>query len=487
MPVRHGPWWYVTRTIEGESYPVFCRGRSIDDASDVILDCNAEAAGHEYFDVHAVDSSPDHSLLAWSSDIDGGERYTLRVRDLATGADLPDELTGTSSWGGVAWSGDGQWLLYARPDEADAAVPDLAPPPRHPGRRRRARHRGARRALLPRRVADAAASSGSSSSAESKTTSEVSRAPGRRPDGDAGARAGAGRATSSTRVDHWGDRFVVLTNLDAPDFRVMTAPLDRPGEWTELLAPRARPPVHDRRAVRRPPRAARVERRPAQGAGAVPRRSPAGARLRRRAARPRARRQPGVGHDVAARVVPVADDAAVGVRRRRRHRRARSCASRRRRRTSTSTAYVSTRTWATAPDGTAVPVDVVRHVDTPLDGTAPGVVYGYGSYEIVDAAVVLGRPPVAARSRRRVGARPPARRRRARAALVPRRQAAQQAQHVHRHAGVRRAPRRRAARRPGSASPSAAAAPAGCSSARASRCARSCSAAPSPRCRSSTS
>ena len=46
------------------------------------------------------------------------------------------------------------------------------------------------------------------------------------------------------------------------------------------------------------------------------------------------------------------------------------------------TRYVSTRTWATAADGTSVPVDVVRHVDTPLDGSAPGVVYGYGSYEI---------------------------------------------------------------------------------------------------------
>ena len=85
--------------------------------TDVILDCNVEADGHDYFDVHAVDPSPDHSLLAWSSDLDGGEVYTLRVRDLATGAELPDELTGTSSWGGVAWSADGQWLFYARPDD----------------------------------------------------------------------------------------------------------------------------------------------------------------------------------------------------------------------------------------------------------------------------------------------------------------------------------------------------------------------------------
>ena len=117
MPVQHGPWWYVTRTVAGESYQVFCRGTSIDTADDVILDCNVEAQGHDYFDVHAVEPSPDHSLLAWSSDLDGGEVYTLRVRDLTTGRDLADALAGTSSWGGVAWSADGQWLFYARPDE----------------------------------------------------------------------------------------------------------------------------------------------------------------------------------------------------------------------------------------------------------------------------------------------------------------------------------------------------------------------------------
>ena len=118
VPVQHGPWWYITRTIEGQSYPVFCRGAAIESASDgVILDCNVEAEGHDFFDIHAVDPSPDHTLLAWSADVDGGERYTLRVRDLETGTDLPDELTDTSSWGGLAWSSDGQSLFYARPDE----------------------------------------------------------------------------------------------------------------------------------------------------------------------------------------------------------------------------------------------------------------------------------------------------------------------------------------------------------------------------------
>ena len=84
VPVQHGPWWYVTRTDRGRSRtPCSAAARSIDDASDVvILDCNVEAEGHDFFDVHAVDPSPDHTLLAWSADVDGGERYTLRVRDL---------------------------------------------------------------------------------------------------------------------------------------------------------------------------------------------------------------------------------------------------------------------------------------------------------------------------------------------------------------------------------------------------------------------
>ncbi len=120
VPVRHGGWWYVTRTIEGMSYPVFCRSRDEsvpDTAESVMLDCNREAEGHDFFDVHAVDPSPDHTRLAWSCDLDGGEHYTLRVRDLDSGTDRPDVLEGTSAWGGIAWSADGSWLFYARPDE----------------------------------------------------------------------------------------------------------------------------------------------------------------------------------------------------------------------------------------------------------------------------------------------------------------------------------------------------------------------------------
>ena len=112
-------------------------------------------------------------------------------------------------------------------------------------------------------------------------------------------------------------------------------------------------------------------------------------------------------------------------------------------------AYVCEREWATAPDGTRVPVVLVRHRDTPLDGTAPCVLYGYGSYEAPcdpDWGIDWWRSrPVAARPRRGVRRRAPARRRRDGPSLVGPGASRGEAQHVRRPGRRRRAP----ARRPG--------------------------------------
>ena len=98
VPVRSGDWWYVTSTVEGSSYPIHHRGPTAAGATaQVLLDENVEAEGHDYFDVGAFDMSHDHTLAAWSFDTEGDERYTLHVRDLATGVDLGDEITDVSS------------------------------------------------------------------------------------------------------------------------------------------------------------------------------------------------------------------------------------------------------------------------------------------------------------------------------------------------------------------------------------------------------
>jgi oligopeptidase B len=119
-------YWYYSRTVEGSEYAIFCRVPARDRATppdpsgtiegeQVLLDGNAEAEGHDFFSVGASSVSEDGRLLAYSVDTTGGERFTLRVRDLTTGAELPDVVEDTAY--GVAWAGSSH-LFYTRADEA---------------------------------------------------------------------------------------------------------------------------------------------------------------------------------------------------------------------------------------------------------------------------------------------------------------------------------------------------------------------------------
>ncbi|WP_116999808.1 S9 family peptidase [Desertimonas flava] len=391
VPVRHGGWWYVTRTIEGEAYPVFCRSRdeaALQEAgpaapATVMLDCNVEAAGHEYFDVNAVEPSPDHSLIAWSFDPDGSEKYTVRVRDLVTGRDLPDTLTDVISWAGIAWSApdaDGAtWLFYARPDE------QMRP---HEIWRHRLGSDPADDVLVmsepDERFFIGVESTRSEKwliiSSNAKTSGEAHVIP--TDDPTAAPRLVRERAEDvEYGIDDWGDRFVVVTNLDAPDFRVMTAPHDAPEDWTELIAHEpgrritgAEPfadhlVIHEWNAAQ--PRVRVLGRGGTLTAldfGAEPHDIELGANPEWTSTSVRVTYQslttPSSVYD---------HDLVSGERRLRKQ-------------TPTPgvdlSRYTATRLWATTADGVEVPVDVVHHVDTPIDGTAPCVVYGYGSYEM---------------------------------------------------------------------------------------------------------
>ena len=130
VPVRKGGWWYYTRTVAGRQYRVHCR-RAVEPgemippmAADglplageqVLLDGNELAAGANFFALGAIRVSPDERWLAYSTDFTGDERFTLRVKDLVTGGTLPDEIPGT--YYGCAWSADGEYLFYVTVDEA---------------------------------------------------------------------------------------------------------------------------------------------------------------------------------------------------------------------------------------------------------------------------------------------------------------------------------------------------------------------------------
>ncbi|MBO0731096.1 MAG: S9 family peptidase [Acidimicrobiaceae bacterium] len=131
-PWRDGPWWWWSRTTEGKQYHTICRRHDPDrrltaaqvladaraghESEQVVLDQNVLAEGSEYFALGVFDVSPDQTLLAYATDRDGSERYTLHFRDLATGEECRDVIDNVTY--GSAWSADGRHFFYVRPDEA---------------------------------------------------------------------------------------------------------------------------------------------------------------------------------------------------------------------------------------------------------------------------------------------------------------------------------------------------------------------------------
>ncbi len=115
-PVQRGAYWYYRRMAAGKQYPLFCRRLGADGAEEVLLDQNALAEGHSFCAVTNFVLSPDQQLLAYAVDFDGSEQFTLYVKDLRTGALLPDQIAGT--YYGLAWAADNRTLFYVTLDAA---------------------------------------------------------------------------------------------------------------------------------------------------------------------------------------------------------------------------------------------------------------------------------------------------------------------------------------------------------------------------------
>jgi oligopeptidase B len=115
VPAPDGAHAYYVRYRMGGQHPLFCRQRRDGGDEAVLLDGDALASGKPFFQLGATRHSPDHRLLAWSSDDTGSEFYGMRVRALASGADLDDVVPDVS--GGVVWMQDSSAFYYVRLDE----------------------------------------------------------------------------------------------------------------------------------------------------------------------------------------------------------------------------------------------------------------------------------------------------------------------------------------------------------------------------------
>ena len=378
-PVSHRGWWYSSRTESGKSYAIHSRGRSAESTNKfVMLDENVEAAEHEYFALSAFEVSNDSRFLAWSFDIDGGEYYTIRIRDLESGADLADTIP-DSTYGGVAWSSDDQWLFYVMPDDQMRPFQVW----RH--------HIGTSVEedvlILEEKDERFFIGVGATRSGEwiviesgSKTSSEAWVINAQQPTSELVSIAPR-RDDVEYQVDHWGDHFAITTNLDALDFRLMLAPITNPSTWTEFLPHIAGQRIAQfdcfqnfavlQRWVDAQQVIAIVERDATVTPVEIlsePHEAELDANPDYDATHIRFAYQSLTTPTVTAQYNVTTRETITL------------------KRISTPncdlTQYVAERVWATAPDGTRIPLDTVRHRNTVLDGTAPGLIYGYGSYEI---------------------------------------------------------------------------------------------------------
>lgn len=217
VPARKGGHWYYRRTVEGLEYAIHCRRSGAEDAPEqVLLDENELAAGCEYFALGAFAVSPDHRLLAYAVDLTGGERFTLRVRDLETGDDLPDQIPDV--YYGVVWANDSRTLYFTRPNDAmrpwqlwrhrlgSSVDEDFCVLTEEDERFHVGVWRTRNDAFV---VVDL----------RSMVTSEVRVLPAGEPEAEPRALL-ARRQGVEYRVEHDGERFLLLTNDGAPDFRV---------------------------------------------------------------------------------------------------------------------------------------------------------------------------------------------------------------------------------------------------------------------------
>ena len=115
VPVKDDDYHYYTRYEEGKEYPIYCRKwKTVEAREDVILDVNGLAEGHEFFAIGETAMSMNHNLLAYSFDTQGRRLYTIQFRNVDTGELLEDRLEQVT--GNMAWANDNRTLFYGTQD-----------------------------------------------------------------------------------------------------------------------------------------------------------------------------------------------------------------------------------------------------------------------------------------------------------------------------------------------------------------------------------
>ena len=379
VPMPDGPYAYAVRYREGGQYPIFYRTPRGGGAEEVLFDGDAEGKGADFFDIGSVDASNDHAMIAYGVDRLGSEYYDLRIRTIETGEELAETIPSTD--GEAIWAADDSGFFYVERDDNQ--------------RPKRVKYHAlntdpAEDRLIYEEADDAfflgidettdrkflVIGVGNSNSSEARVI----------PLSDPGAEpmlVAARKADELYDLDSREGLFYIHTNAGgATDFKIVTAPHDAPGRenWTDWLA-----------------------HQPGRYVTGVETYKDWIVRTERQDGRPRivVSTPDGAEHAVAFEQDAYAlslggwgeydtDTIRFGYESPSQPAQVFDYDMRTRERTLRKTQsvpsghdaslYVVDALTATASDGAEIPVTVLRLKDTPLDGTAPVMLYGYGSY-----------------------------------------------------------------------------------------------------------
>ena len=235
VPFRSGNYFYYTRTEEGKQYQIYCRKKgSLDAPEEIILDQNELAKGQKFMSVGAFTPSDDGNLLAYSTDNTGYRQYTLQVKDLRTGQLLPERIERVN---GVVWATDNKTLFYVTEDAVTKRSDKFF------------RHvLGSDKNDLMYEEKDELFDIGVGRSRDkeiifveafSKTSTEARYMRANEPNGTLKVILPR-QPEHEYDVDHRNNSFYIRTNRGAKNFRIVTAPVNDPSEknWKEFVAHR---------------------------------------------------------------------------------------------------------------------------------------------------------------------------------------------------------------------------------------------------------
>lgn len=238
VPYKDNGYWYYTRYQEGQEYPIYCRKKGTMDATEeVLLNVNDMAKGHDYYSIRGLNVSEDNNLLAYAEDSVSRRRYTVYVKDLRTGKLVEEPIPNTEGY--VTWANDNKTYFYTKKDSVTLRSRWII------------RHKLGSSASTDKPVYEENDDTFYTGIYKTKSkkflviwssstlTSDYHVLNAATPEAEFKEFSARERGVEYS-IDHYQDKFYVVTNLDAVNFRLMETPDTKTAKanWKETIAHR---------------------------------------------------------------------------------------------------------------------------------------------------------------------------------------------------------------------------------------------------------